>query len=413
MITLPKLILSDTDAAAGQTAKFSGDAQDFLSLLAGALGGKGAGEGKTALTLADLQNVAAGLPKGDIKTSAQKLSQLLNQQDDAADLTDPNTLSDAQALLTSLTSRLAGVDATQAVAQTAQGKDALKAPTDTSKLNDDELASLSALMAMLPQPQTVTEPRTVAATAAAAGASVPGLTTATATATRAGADKALPGMTVKGNAKESAQAAKGADNAALAQTTPLAASAAVHAEADSTPTATASTTPLAPVMAHTTAQPTAVPPAAAATVHAPLGSPDWQQSVSQHITMFTRQGQQTAELRLHPEELGQVHITLKMDDNQAQLQMVSPHSHVRAALEAALPTLRTQLADNGIQLGQSSISSESSSGQQQQQSFAQQQHASGSSGNNGGLQAENDEAVLVPASLQSLSRGNGAVDIFA
>ena len=407
MITLPKLILSDTDAAAGQTAKFSGDAQDFLSLLAGALSGKGTGEGKTALTLADLQNVAAGLPKGDIKTSAQKLSQLLNQQDDAATLTDPNALSDAQALLTSLTSRLTGVDTSQAVAQTDNSKDALKKTTDDTALSDDELASLSALMAMLPQPQTVTAPRTVTATA---GASVPGL--ATATAARAGADKALPGMTTKGDAKAPAQAVKGADNAAFAQTTPLAASAAVHAEADSTPSATASTTPLAPVMSHTTAQPVAQPSAAAATVNAPLGSPDWQQSVSQHITMFTRQGQQTAELRLHPEELGQVHITLKVDDNQAQLQMVSPHSHVRAALEAALPVLRTQLADNGIQLGQSSISSESSGGQQQQQSFAQQQHASGSSGN-GGLQAENDEALLVPASLQSLSRGNGAVDIFA
>ncbi|WP_054180725.1 flagellar hook length control protein FliK [Trabulsiella odontotermitis] len=407
MITLPKLILSDTDAAAGQTAKFSGDAQDFLSLLAGALSGKGTGEGKTALTLADLQNVAAGLPKGDIKTSAQKLSQLLNQQDDTATLTDPNALSDAQALLTSLTSRLTGVDTSQAVAQTDNSKDALKKPADDTALNDDELASLSALMAMLPQPQTVTAPRTVAATA---GASVPGL--ATATAARAGADKALPGMTTKGDAKAPAQAVKGADNAAFAQTTSLAASAAVHAEADSTTSATASTTPLAPVMSHTTAQPVAQPSAAAATVNAPLGSPDWQQSVSQHITMFTRQGQQTAELRLHPEELGQVHITLKVDDNQAQLQMVSPHSHVRAALEAALPVLRTQLADNGIQLGQSSISSESSGGQQQQQSFAQQQHASGSSGN-GGLQAENDEALLVPASLQSLSRGNGAVDIFA
>jgi hypothetical protein len=39
------------------------------------------------------------------------------------------------------------------------------------------------------------------------------------------------------------------------------------------------------------------------------------------------QGQQTAELRLHPEDLGQVQISLKLDDNQAQLQMVS-HSHV-------------------------------------------------------------------------------------
>jgi flagellar hook-length control protein FliK len=39
--------------------------------------------------------------------------------------------------------------------------------------------------------------------------------------------------------------------------------------------------------------------------------------------------------------------------------MVSAHSHVRAALEAALPVLRTSLAENGIQLSQSSVSSES------------------------------------------------------
>jgi flagellar hook-length control protein FliK len=53
-----------------------------------------------------------------------------------------------------------------------------------------------------------------------------------------------------------------------------------------------------------------------------------------------------------------VQISLKLDDNQAQLQMVSAHSHVRAALEAALPVLRTSLAENGIQLAQSSVSSE-------------------------------------------------------
>ncbi len=37
--------------------------------------------------------------------------------------------------------------------------------------------------------------------------------------------------------------------------------------------------------------------------------------------------------------------------------MVSLHQHVRAALEAAL-VLRTQLAESGIQLGQSNISGE-------------------------------------------------------
>ena len=128
------------------------------------------------------------------------------------------------------------------------------------------------------------------------------------------------------------------------------------------------------------------------------------------MTLFTRQGQQSAELRLHPEELGQIQISLKMDDNQAQLQMVSAHSHVRAALEAALPVLRTQLAENGIQLGQSSISSESFAGQQQ--SSSQQQHASRAQGQEA-FAAEDDIALTTPGSLQAAARGDGAVDIFA
>lgn len=105
-----------------------------------------------------------------------------------------------------------------------------------------------------------------------------------------------------------------------------------------------------------------------------------------------------------------MHISLKLDDNRAQLQMVSPHSHVRAALEAALPMLRTQLAESGIQLGQSSISSESFAGQQQSSSQQQQparaQHVDT-------FAADDDAVLAAPASLQATARGNGAVDIFA
>lgn len=101
---------------------------------------------------------------------------------------------------------------------------------------------------------------------------------------------------------------------------------------------------------------------------------------------------------------------LKLDDNLAQLQMVSPHSHVRAALEAALPMLRTQLAESGIQLGQSNISSESFAGNQQ--SSGQQQQAGRAQGQD--IFAAEDDAVLAtPASLQAAARGDGAVDIFA
>ncbi|MBF5281762.1 flagellar hook-length control protein FliK [Escherichia coli] len=159
----------------------------------------------------------------------------------------------------------------------------------------------------------------------------------------------------------------------------------------------------------TTAQPDDAPGTPAQPL-TPLGSHEWQHSLSQHISLFTRQGQQSAELRLHPQDLGEVQISLKVDDNQAQIQMVSPHQHVRAALEAALPVLRTQLAESGIQLGQSNISGESFSGQQQ---AASQQQQSQRTANHEPLAGEDDDTLLVPVSLQGRVTGNSGVDIFA
>ncbi|MGL5603038.1 MAG: flagellar hook-length control protein FliK, partial [Silvania sp.] len=183
------------------------------------------------------------------------------------------------------------------------------------------------------------------------------------------------------------------------------------AAANNTSPATTLTTPTfssATVATPATAQ-IAVP--VAPQISAQLGSQEWQQAVSQHITLFTRQGQQSAELRLHPEDLGQIQISMKLDDNQAQLQMVSAHSHVRAALEATLPNLRLALAESGIQLGQSSISSESFAGQQQQQSGQNPQQSPRSASTFPSM--GDGEALAVPASVQRLASGNNAVDIFA
>ncbi|WP_413738606.1 flagellar hook-length control protein FliK [Sodalis sp. RH21] len=102
----------------------------------------------------------------------------------------------------------------------------------------------------------------------------------------------------------------------------------------------------------------ATPTPAAALISAQLGSDEWQQAIGQQVVMFSRNGQQSAELRLHPDTLGALHISLQVDNNQAQIHLASGHSQVRAALEAALPHLRTALAESGINLGQSCVGSD-------------------------------------------------------
>lgn len=149
-------------------------------------------------------------------------------------------------------------------------------------------------------------------------------------------------------------------------------------------------------------------------LNAQLGSSEWQQALSQQIVMFSRNGQQNAELRLHPQDLGAIQISLTLDKDQAQLNMVSSHSQVRAALEAALPQLRSALAESGINLGQSNVSSDAfaqgQSYQGQQEGRRDGQHGSFS------LSQDSDNEITpiaVPAALQARAAGNGAVDIFA
>ncbi|MBO9649284.1 MAG: flagellar hook-length control protein FliK [Variovorax sp.] len=69
-------------------------------------------------------------------------------------------------------------------------------------------------------------------------------------------------------------------------------------------------------------------------------------------------GHQVAELNLNPANLGPLKVTLTMGDNQAQAMFVSAHESVRKAVEAALPQLRSTLAEQGITLGQTSVGAE-------------------------------------------------------
>ncbi len=142
-----------------------------------------------------------------------------------------------------------------------------------------------------------------------------------------------------------------------------------------------------------------------------LGTQEWQQQLSQQVMLFTRQGQQHAELRLHPEHLGKIEISLKLDDNQLQLQIMSPHSHVRAAIEAALPMLRSSLNESGLQLSQSQVGGEGS--MQQQHTEQREQQAARQNGSFSVESQDDNEITLGSETLQRLAQNNGAVDTFA
>ncbi|WP_187775936.1 flagellar hook-length control protein FliK [Salinicola corii] len=111
----------------------------------------------------------------------------------------------------------------------------------------------------------------------------------------------------------------------------------------------------------TAAPSSAASPATASTatpgfVNAPVQSPQWPASFGQQVLQMHQRGDQQMSLRLHPQELGPLNVSLTVQDQQAQLQVLSAHAPVRAAVEAAIPQLRQALADSGIALGEAMVS---------------------------------------------------------
>lgn len=149
-------------------------------------------------------------------------------------------------------------------------------------------------------------------------------------------------------------------------------------------------------------------PAAQPHIAARVGTAEWNDSVAQHVTLMVKDGEQTAQLRLDPPELGPLEVRLSMgagDDGVAHAQFVSPHAAVRDALEAAIPQLRAALADSGITLGNASVGDGFL-----RDDARQPQHAFGTQGSAAHDRGDDTATVARPAS--TVAR-RGLVDTFA
>jgi len=148
------------------------------------------------------------------------------------------------------------------------------------------------------------------------------------------------------------------------------------------------------------------------TINTPLGNNGWADEFSQKISWISTKQNQVAELHLNPPNLGPLDVVLKISDNQATILFTSPHGAVRDAVENALPKLREILADNGIMLGNTTISDQSprdrsSDGFMNQDSSAAMRHKIS------GTASEPAELPLVAAQTAPVRRHNGIVDTFA
>lgn len=124
-------------------------------------------------------------------------------------------------------------------------------------------------------------------------------------------------------------------------------------------------------------------------VPVPVGQPQWSQAVGEKVLWLAAQNVTAAEIRLDPPDMGQLHVKVSVNQDQASVTFISPHPVVREALDQQLNRLREMFSDQGLNLVNVDVSDRS--GAQQQQDQERSGHSASST------DVEEDELVPVGA----------------
>ncbi len=115
---------------------------------------------------------------------------------------------------------------------------------------------------------------------------------------------------------------------------------------------------------------------------------DAAKMLQERVTSMLSINNKEAEIRLDPPEMGSMQIRIRSDAEQAQINFVVQNQQAKEALEQSLPRLRELLMQQGLELGESSISYGGSSPEQNEQQEGQPQ---GQMANNSSSDETNSE----------------------
>ncbi|UTW46362.1 flagellar hook-length control protein FliK [bacterium SCSIO 12696] len=137
-------------------------------------------------------------------------------------------------------------------------------------------------------------------------------------------------------------------------------------------------------------------------INTPINQPGWAQEVGSRLQILAERGNQRAEIRLNPPELGAVEVKVMNEGDRTNVTFFAQNAATRDALEAALPRLREMFGENGLQLADANVS--------QQQTMAGEREADQ---RNGGSEFSTTdtapEEVVGPAVVRAV---NGLVDTY-
>lgn len=94
----------------------------------------------------------------------------------------------------------------------------------------------------------------------------------------------------------------------------------------------------------------------------PVMEPGWGEVLNERIVFMSAQKIQSAEIRLSPAELGPIRVSVSVDDGATNVSFHAQQAVTREAIETALPRLREMLSEQGLSLGNTSVTDQGTGG---------------------------------------------------
>jgi flagellar hook-length control protein FliK len=139
----------------------------------------------------------------------------------------------------------------------------------------------------------------------------------------------------------------------------------------------------------------------------------WENAFGQNIQWMSANNIKSAQIRINPAELGPVQIDLTMNKDHLTLQINASHQITRDTLEAALPRLRSELADQGFTNANIDMTDQGKGQQSGQQTGEQESPFADDVVRS--LEENGDAAEIVPATsaINLMSGSVSLLDTFA
>lgn len=133
-----------------------------------------------------------------------------------------------------------------------------------------------------------------------------------------------------------------------------------------------------------------------------IDKPEWSKQFADHIIWLGQQEVKSAIIKINPEDLGPLEISIKVINDSASINITTHTHQIRDIIDQSLPKLQAMMAEQGLNLSEVHIDSDGSAHQSPQQNSSSHEEAAC---------ALEDETGITPLKNKKVLKG--LVDYFA